>query len=125
MSKRAHNNQRLIASLFHAFEGIAWMLRNERNAPLHLAHVLALIVMSLFLRLSTLEAAIVLLAATQAFALECVNSAVEKTCDRIGSEKNELVKISKDAASAAVLLSVIVSLALDTMIVVARLIGCM
>lgn len=68
---------------------------------------------------------IVLLAATQAFALECVNSAVEKTCDRIGSEKNELVKISKDAASAAVLLSVIVSLALDTMIVVARLIGCM
>lgn len=111
-----------MASFGHAFEGVAWVLKHERNAPLHVVHIAILLVFVIALQLNTMYEALMLAAALTAFAFECVNTAIEKMCDATTCEPNAIVKISKDAASAAVLLSVLSSLAVDATLLFPHLI---
>lgn len=111
-----------MASFGYAFEGVAWMFKHERNAPLHVAHIVILLVFVIALQLNTMYEALMLAAALTAFAFECVNTAVEKMCDATSREPNTVIKISKDTASAAVLLSVLSSLAVDATLLFPHLI---
>ena len=91
----------LAKSFVYAFRGITYCIAHERNMRIHLCFTLFM-----FGFLTVLFAV-----CSSVLALECVNTAVEKTVDLETKERNSLAAIAKDAAAGAVLIAAIGSVA--------------
>jgi undecaprenol kinase/diacylglycerol kinase (ATP) len=100
----------------HAFRGLFQLVRTERNFKIQLFALLLVIVLGFSLRISTNDWLILVLISTLVLTLEIINSAIEKTCDLISKEKNNQIKIIKDAGAAAVLLASIASIIIGAII---------
>ncbi|GIQ65343.1 diacylglycerol kinase [Paenibacillus cisolokensis] len=97
--------RRFLRSFRFAVSGVAYTVRTQRNMRIHLAFAVAVIVAATALGVSALEGAVLALAAASVMALELVNTAVERTIDRIGPDPHPLAKTAKDAAAGAVLVA--------------------
>lgn len=95
-------------SFGHALRGLRWVAEHERNGKYHIAHCLAC------LAASPVAGPLPLCFSLLALGSECVNSGIERAVD-LGTRgrKSDLARISKDAASAAVLCFLLASLAVD------------
>lgn len=100
---RPHPAPDRVTSFTHAFDGWRFMLRTTPNAWIHLTFTLAVIVMGVWLRISLLSWAVLVLAMGLVWVAEFINTAVEFTVDIASPEINSLAKIAKDVAAAAVL----------------------
>ncbi len=95
----------------YAGRGIAGVLR-ERNFRFHLCAAAAVIFFGLkFYSFSKGEWAAILLTCALVLSLEAVNTALERLCDKVCPEKDELIKKCKDISAGAVLISAIFSAA--------------
>ena len=97
----------LLSSFHYAFQGIGHAFRTQANLRIHTIIALAVIVIGLWLRLSQIEWAIVVVTMMIVFAAELFNTAIEATLDRVSSEHHPLAKVAKDAAAGAVLIAAI------------------
>jgi diacylglycerol kinase (ATP) len=93
-----------LKSFTFAFAGIAYMLRTQHNARLHLVATILVILAGFGLHVSGedwrwLVAAIVLV-----WTAEAVNTAFEHLCDIVSPEFHASVQKSKDIAAGAVLI---------------------
>jgi len=102
---------KLIKSFRFATDGVKRGLQ-ERNMKIHLSFIIALILLSFLLQISTTEWLIVLLCFGMVVTAEMVNTAIEETCDLL----NEKLKLDfyhttapRDLAAAAVLVSALIS----------------
>ena len=96
-----------LKSFTFAFAGIAYMLRTQHNAWLHLVATILVILAGFGLHVSGedwrwLVAAIVLV-----WTAEAVNTAFEHLCDVVSPEFHASVQKSKDIAAGAVLICAI------------------
>jgi len=80
-------------------------LRSERNARIHLAMAILVILMSIWLRLTAIEWVLMVAAIALVFAGEMLNTVVELTIDLITVERNPLAKRAKDVAAGAILVA--------------------
>jgi len=87
-----------------AFRGLADVWRTQRNARLHTAAAVAVVMAGLFLKISSLEWAAIVLCMAIVMALEAVNTALEYLTDLISPTYHPLAGKAKDAAAGAVLL---------------------
>jgi diacylglycerol kinase len=92
-------------SLYTAFMGVVFVIRVERNARLHLIIALLVFIVSVMLGISDAELAAVFFAVVLVFTAEIVNTALEKTLDLIEPKSSEQVRVIKDMAAGAVLVS--------------------
>ncbi len=102
----------LIKSFGYAFSGIGYCICNERNMRIHLcfaAYMIGFLTVYDFFEVSKAEFAVLVGLCALVMALEAVNTAVEKAVDLVTKERNELARISKDAAAGAVLIAAIAS----------------
>lgn len=89
----------------YAFRGLRECLR-ERNFRFHLcAAAFVIYFAARFYELSRGEWAALFLTVSAVLSLEALNTALERLCDRVSPEKNELVGKCKDCAAGAVLIS--------------------
>ncbi len=79
------------------------MLRTQENAWIHAAFSAAVLVVGLWLHLSTVEWAIIVLAMGLVWTTEFVNTALEAVVDLASPDIHPLAKVGKDVAAAAVL----------------------
>ena len=107
-----------LKSVRHAFAGIAIMLRTQHNAWLHLAATIAVIAAGLGLRISANDWRWLVVAIVLVWVSEGVNTAFEHLCDVVQPGFHESVKISKDIAAGAVLITAIGAVVLGAMIFV-------
>lgn len=91
-------------SFYNAFRGIFLMLRSERNFQIEVLALILNLGMIVFLKLSTTDAAIILLTCFAVLSAEILNTAVEKVCDIVQPEYDERIKFIKDVAAGAVLI---------------------
>lgn len=70
---------------------------------------------------SWLESSVLAGVVVHVLVVELLNTAVERTVDRIGTQWHPLSKVAKDAASAAVFLSILLAIGTWTAALVARL----
>ena len=96
---------RLTSSFGHAWHGIRYVLRSEPNARIHLLFAITVLVMSLVLRLRHEDMAAVTFAVVMVFLAEIINTAFEKTLDIIEPNHHPQVKLIKDMAAGAVLVT--------------------
>ena len=107
----AHKNQWFLARLGFALRGLAHALRSEASLQVQaLAGVLALLLL-LAVRPGALWWALVALAAAAVLAAELFNTAIELLADELHPHDSAGIRIVKDCAAAAVLVSVLGALA--------------
>lgn len=103
----------------YAFRGIAFGVINERNMRFHVSMFIYMMFFLLhydFFEVSKTQFAILLMMSSLVMAGELFNTGIERAADAATLEKNEFVKIAKDAAAGAVLVLAIFSVAVGIII---------
>src|SRR6266699_2847633 len=98
---------KFIAGFGHAFRGLWYALRTQRNARVHVSIAILAILLGIVLRISAVEFAVIFVAITGVFIAEMFNTVFELCIDLASPEYHPLAKIAKDVAAGAVLLSAI------------------
>lgn len=99
MSKRS-----IKISFKAALAGLAWALNAELNFGIELLIALAVVVLSLFLSLSYVEWAVLVLTIVTVMGFELLNTAFERLSDLQKPRLDNVVKLAKDISAAAVLI---------------------
>lgn len=95
----------LWASLRYAWEGFSYCVRTQRNMRIHLGVGLAAFGLAAWLRVPSLNLALVAAVASVVVIMEMLNTALEAAVDLTCPEPHPLAKIAKDVAAAAVLVA--------------------
>lgn len=103
-------------SFWNAISGLVWMLKSERNFQIEIFALLINLFLIVFLKVSSLDAAIILAVSFLVLSLEILNTGIEKICDIIQPEFDERIKIIKDIAAGAVFLMAVGSVAVGILI---------
>ncbi|HEU4576359.1 MAG TPA: diacylglycerol kinase family protein [Chitinophagaceae bacterium] len=97
-------------SFQYAFQGLRKAFLTEHNLWIHFVATMSVIALSVILKISRYEAIAVTIVSGMVWMAELFNSAVEKIMDFVSPQKHEQVKIIKDIAAAAVLVTAIAAL---------------
>ena len=97
-------------SLFNAFRGVFVMLQSERNFQLEVLALFINIFLIFYLKLSNIDAILVLMVSFGVLSAEIFNTAIEKICDIIHPEFDKRIGFIKDISAGAVILMAILSI---------------
>jgi len=114
---------KFIASFGHAFRGLWYALRTQRNARVHVSVAILAILLGIVLRITAVEFAMVFVAITGVFLAEMFNTVFELCVDLASPDYHPLAKIAKDVAAGAVLLSAMLSIVIGVFVFVPHLWG--
>jgi len=101
--------QSRIFSFKNAFNGLWYVLRTQRNAWIHALATALVVTLAIWLQLSALEWAVLILTIGTVWTAEFVNTALEATVDLASPTRHPLAKVGKDVGAAAVLIASISS----------------
>jgi diacylglycerol kinase (ATP) len=104
--KQPMKGQQGVARSFdHAYRGLIYAVRTQRNMRLHVIISVLVLVASLLVGVSKLELAILVLVILLVFITEMFNTAMEFAVDLVTKEYHPLAKLAKDVSAGAVLVS--------------------
>lgn len=103
------NFKKFIRSFHHAFRGVIRLLENEQNARVHATVTIVVGILAYIFEVTRVEAAVLFMAIIMVFAMEIMNTAIEKVCDFVCPENNDQVKYIKDGMAGAVLIASIIA----------------
>lgn len=105
----------------NAVEGIITLIKEERNAKLHLISTILIIVCGNYLGFGPTEWIWISLAIAGVWVAELINSAIERIVDIVSPEYHPLAKKAKDFTAGAVLVMSIWALFIFFILVVPKL----
>lgn len=105
-----------IESFRCAFAGIWYTVKTQRNAQIHLSIATLIVILGLALKLTLAEWAILALTTGFVVATEMLNTVAEAAMDYATTDFNPQVKIIKDVAAGAVLVSAITAVIVGLLI---------
>jgi len=108
--------QNLKRSFGNAVAGLWAVWRTQRNARIEMVLGLGVVIMGLFLGLSSWDWAVLALTIGLVLAAECLNTVVEALVDLVSPDYHELAKLAKDASAGTVLLLCFVSVIVGLLI---------
>jgi diacylglycerol kinase (ATP) len=94
-----------VRSFKHAFEGIWYVIRTQKNAWIHLTIMIIVVILAAWLRLSRFDWVVLVLTIGIVWLAEFLNTSIEAIVDLISPQRHPLAKVSKDVGAAAVLIS--------------------
>lgn len=103
--KPGKGQQGVAQSFNHAYRGMIYAIRTQRNMRFHVVASLAVLVVSLLLGVSAIELSVLALVITVVFITELFNTAMEFAVDLVTQEYHPLAKLAKDVSAGAVLVS--------------------
>lgn len=104
-SKPRKGQQGVAQSFNHAYRGIIYAIRTQRNMRFHVIASLAVLVAGLLLGVSAIELSVLVLVILVVFVTEMFNTAMEFAVDLVTEEYHPLAKLAKDVSAGAVLVS--------------------
>lgn len=120
MDKRRFSWKERGNSFTYAWSGIRALMRTEHNAWIHLALTIAAVALGFILKISKGEFLAIIIAMTMVWAAEILNTAIEKAMDFISLEKHPQIKLVKDLAAAAVLITAFSALLVGAIIFIPK-----
>jgi diacylglycerol kinase len=97
-------------SFGYAFAGWWYVIRTQRNAWIHAIVSIAVVLVSLWLRLAPHDWAVIVVAIAMVWTAEFINTALEAVVDLASHhEHHELARVGKDVGAAAVLIAALAS----------------
>jgi diacylglycerol kinase (ATP) len=118
-----HRKHSLLQSFNHAFQGIVYAVRHQRNMRVHLVIAVGVMVSSVLLDLTKLELVAVLLSVMFVLVTELINSAMETVIDMMTDQYDPRAKAAKDLAAGAVLVAAMNALVVAYLVLAERLTG--
>lgn len=103
-------NGNIVNSFKHAFAGIIYCVKKERNMKIHLSAAMAVLLLAWCLKMPSNEVLLLLLFIMGVIVTECINTAIEAVVDLVSPEFHPLAKAAKDVSAGAVLLAALASL---------------
>lgn len=105
-----------IASFGHAFRGLWYVLRTQRNAWMHAIATILVVAVGLWLGLPAHDWAILTLTIAMVWTSEVLNTAIEAVVDLASPVHHPLAKVGKDVGAAAVLIAAFVAVLVGLLI---------
>jgi len=99
------SSRSLWESFSHAWDGLVYVYRSQRNMRIHLALGAFVVGISIAAGLGYLEFLMVILAIAAVLSAEVVNTLAESMVDLVQPHHNQIAKTIKDVAAAGVLLT--------------------
>jgi diacylglycerol kinase (ATP) len=96
-----------LASFRYAAQGLAFMVRHQHNAWLHLLVAVTVCAAGWALGVSASDWRWLIVAMAMVLMAEAFNTAVEHVCDVVSPQYAEAVKIAKDVGAGAVLIAAV------------------
>ena len=113
----------LPSSFRYAAQGLGYGFVSQRNFRIHVCIGSVVFGLALWLRLPSIQLAVLVLTVAAVLVLELLNTAIESVVDlAIGRRFHPLARIAKDCAAAAVLVAAISSLVIALLLLVPPLI---
>ena len=112
-----------VRSFRYALAGWWYVIRTQRNAWLHAVATVVVVLVSLWLRLTPVEWAVLFLTIGMVWMAEFLNTAIEAVVDLASPQQNPLAKIGKDVGAAAVLITAMASVVIGILILGPRLLA--
>src|SRR3712207_5447195 len=97
--------QGVARSFEHAYRGLIYAVRTQRNMRFHVVVAAAVLLVALLVGVSKLELAVLILVILFVFVTEMFNTAMEFAVDLVTKEYHPLAKLAKDVSAGAVLVS--------------------
>jgi diacylglycerol kinase len=113
----------LLRSFGFAFEGIAYILRTQRNARIELGVGIAAMLLAAWLGITAVEWAVLVLTIAFVLGLEWINTSLELAVSLASPERHPYAKAAKDVAAACVLLGAITSVVVALLLFAPRLVS--
>jgi diacylglycerol kinase (ATP) len=105
-----------LQSFQHAFAGLWYVLRTQRNAWIHAIITLSVIGMGCWLGLERYDWTLITIAICFVWLAEIINTALEAITDLASPEQHPLARVGKDVGAGAVLLASITAIVLGLLI---------
>ena len=105
VERRGKGQQGVVSSFEHAYRGMIYAVRTQRNMRFHVVVAVVVLVASLLLGVSKVELAVLVLTILLVFVTEMFNTAMEFVVDLATREYHPLAKLAKDVSAGAVLVS--------------------
>ncbi|MCX7680974.1 MAG: diacylglycerol kinase family protein [Anaerolineae bacterium] len=102
-------NRTLLDSFRYAFAGVGYALRTQRNTRIHLVIATVVIIMGIWLELSFVAWAVLILTIGFVLVSEMLNTVAETLVDLVHPGYHPLAKTVKDVTAGAVLLTAFIS----------------
>ena len=118
VERRGKGQQGVVRSFEHAYRGMIYAVRTQRNMRFHVVVAVVVLVASLLLGVSKLELAVLVLTILFVFVTELFNTAMEFVVDLATREYHPLAKLAKDVSAGAVLVSSVGALLVGYLILV-------
>ena len=112
----------MLKSFAYAVDGVAYILRTQRNARIELTIGIAAVALALWLGLSPPEWAILAITIALVLALEWINTSLELAVSLASPNRHPSAKAAKDVAAACVLLGAITSIVVGLLLFAPRLV---
>jgi len=106
---RRFSGSRFFSSFDNAVRGVIFLLKTEQNARVHAVITILVGIAAYLLEVSRVDAAILFMAVILVFAIEIINTAIEKVFDVCHPENHILIRAAKDAMAGAVLIAAIIA----------------
>ncbi|UCH33476.1 MAG: diacylglycerol kinase [Armatimonadota bacterium] len=110
----------LLDSFRFALDGMVHVIRTQRHMRYHLVLTMAVIGLSVLLRVTKVELILLVLVIAMVLLAELFNTAIELAVDLVTEHYHPLAKVVKDVAGAAMLVATLASLAVGAMIFLDR-----
>lgn len=114
---------KLLKAFKYAFQGILTFSSTDNNGKIELCFAVIAIAAGFMLYISTFEWIAVVLCIALVLSLEMFNAAIEKLCDMVEPAFHPTIKIIKDIAAGAVLLSAVASLIIGLIIFLPKILS--
>jgi len=116
------NTRYIIQSFINASRGFVYVWRHERHFRFHLFVGLVVLLFALYIRVSALECAGLVLIILLVLVLEIINSAVERLVDVVTPRLRDQIRIVKDMLASMVLLASLGAVAVGLLILLPHII---
>jgi diacylglycerol kinase (ATP) len=94
-----------IRSFKHAFAGVWYVIRTQKNAWIHFTIMSIVVVLAAWLGLSRFDWAVLVVTIGIVWLAEFLNTSIEAIVDLVSPQRHPLAKVSKDVGAAAVLIT--------------------
>ena len=113
-----------LSSFKYAFNGLKLFFRDDHNGRVHLFAAILAVLLSWMLKISSSEWIAILTVITLVIGMEMINASIEKLADVVSPAYHLKIKIVKDLAAGAVLMTAILALVVGSIIFVPKLFAC-
>jgi diacylglycerol kinase len=112
-----------LQSFKHAFAGLWYVLRTQRNAWIHAAITIIVFLLGWWLDLERYDWTIIMIAICFVWLAEIINTALEAITDLASPEQHPLARVGKDVGAGAVLLASFTAIILGVLVLLPPLLN--